>query len=736
MFLLGFLCLYLNPLDAFDEVFTEQNLPKEYSEDTNFESESPIEYLRSRPDKFIHRRLHNLLQIGNNNRQVRDQDQPLLVKVTDVQPNQYYSWNHGWLVEIEQLSSTNVSEPSQNAPIIEVKRNEIESYMLGSPKFNVSSGLHSTLHESQYDNTRKFRRYLQSADGSKIRVVKSHDRHKREVYLIDGDVKHLIDGMGTLTGLGYSFPDIVGISDSELSHFSVGDSVNLDTLSADLRTRYAKPGSEAAKASVGQTQPQIQTHERTHEGSSKDQTGTSEAQQSQPSQSHDSHTHLENVWSRFVQEHSIAKRASIPNRHYKIYYAIFAGRRQFMNVTLKYLDVLLQERLIDEVHIWDFVSTDEQDKCSDSLFLENYVRNTEVSGYILFKRSRFDFKRMVYNLNHGYLWGSFYSHYQTNRRYKNDDIFIKGDDDIVFIDVAHFHKFTEAIASRTYNQSIHFPNIINNDVGFAIQAKRIDSPVLKSYYEHYERIGINFDEGMNTFYKTPHDGWHHPSWDHLDYYEVFPLTGWDAGTFSNGEFAADIHNLFLQNPLHFITRSRGLHMNATRFVEASRRISVNMFGTTFQNARDVMYNFLTNYCCDDEGFIGMWPSISGFRHVIDTALTVSHMSFKPQKKAKDLSLQNEQYNRIGELMLKEYSIPRTTDFESKLLSYNSIVMDGSLIKIDSRKSDGNTVYLIESCQRRPFASRQAFANRGYDMANVIALPSDFVLNIPEGKEVE
>jgi hypothetical protein len=441
-------------------------------------------------------------------------------------------------------------------------------------------------------------------------------------------------------------------------------------------------------------------------------------------------------WSQFIHDHSINPSRQNSPRKYKIYIAIFAGRHEYMSVTLKYLDVLLQEKLIDEVHIWDFVASNDQSKCVDSIFLENYVRNTEISGYVLFKRPRFDYLRNIYNMDSGYLWGSFYSHYEKNRRYKNDDIFIKCDDDIMFMDVAKFQKFTDGIASRLYNNSIHFPNIINNDVGFAIQTKRLDSPMLQAYYEWYERAGINFEEGLNTFFKTPRDGWHHPAWDHLDFYEVTPLTTWDIGTFHNGQFAADIHNMFLQDPLRFITLSLGKHKNAPRYVQISRRISVNMFGTTFQNAREVLHQFLTSYCCDDEGFIGIWPSISGFRHVIDTSFTIAHMSFYAQKEVKDLTLQKNQYNRLGELILAHYGIPRTADFETKLLSYSSIMVEGSLVKIDSRKSDGKTIYMIASCQRRPFASLQALSSRGYDTSQAIAISRDFMMTIPEGPAIE
>jgi len=109
---------------------------------------------------------------------------------------------------------------------------------------------------------------------------------------------------------------------------------------------------------------------------------------------------IENTLNRFVREHK-HKHEAADKRNYKIYYAIFAGRKKFMRIHLKYLDVLLQEGLIDEVHIWDFVQQIKMenghyiypDACADSMFLENYVRNTEIPGYMLFKRPRLDWDR-------------------------------------------------------------------------------------------------------------------------------------------------------------------------------------------------------------------------------------------------------------------------------------------------------------------------------------------------------
>lgn len=447
---------------------------------------------------------------------------------------------------------------------------------------------------------------------------------------------------------------------------------------------------------------------------------------------------IENTFNRFVKEHK-RKHDAANKRNYKIYYAIFAGRNQFMRIHLKYLDVLLQEGLIDEVHVWDFVQQIKMengryvypDSCVDSMFMENYVRNTEVSGYVLFKRPRLDWDRGDMTLKNGYLWGSFYAHYLENRRYKDNDIFIKGDDDIVFVDVAHFSKFTEGISSRAYNQSIHFPNIINNDVGFAIQAKRVESAKLLEYYEQYERDGVDFEQRMASFYEKPELGW-----DAFEFSKVVPVSNWDTGTYTNAELAKDIHNLFLHDPKRFIAQSRGTHVNAPRFVPVSRRISINMFGSVFEVARVFLQDFVHVHCCDDEGFVGLWPSMSGNRHIVDTSFTVSHLAFHDQKLKEDFHSQIIQYNRIADLLLKEYNILRKSSFEESLLSLSYNLKEGTVIRLDESSPEGKDIYMIQSCRKRKFTSFRSFIDLGYNSINILPLRRDFFFSIPDGPNLE
>ena len=91
--------------------------------------------------------------------------------------------------------------------------------------------------------------------------------------------------------------------------------------------------------------------------------------------------------------------------------------------------------------------------------------------------------------------------------------------------------------------------------------------------------------------------------------------GWAEGWFSRGDFADKVHSLFLKDPTVF----QNSHFSKeTRFVHFKRRISINMFAARFGLVREAFSLFLHDQCCDDEGFMGKWPSLSHSDHIIDT----------------------------------------------------------------------------------------------------------------------
>jgi hypothetical protein len=47
-------------------------------------------------------------------------------------------------------------------------------------------------------------------------------------------------------------------------------------------------------------------------------------------------------------------------------------------------------------------------------------------------------------------------------------------------------------------------------------------------------------------------------------------------------------------------------------------------------ARRAFKIFLNEYCCEDEGFLGRWPSMIHSDHIIDTQFAVVHFAFGRQ----------------------------------------------------------------------------------------------------------
>jgi len=332
------------------------------------------------------------------------------------------------------------------------------------------------------------------------------------------------------------------------------------------------------------------------------------------------------------------------NQPPRVYYTIFAGRREFMAIHLKYTDMLLAAKLVTEVHIWDFAPV------LVSFDIGEFIRRTPRDGYRLFRRRLRDVKYIGGKLNEGYVFQSYYTHYSSNERYQPSDVIVKADDDIVFLDILHFEKYVSNISYSSF----HFPNIVNNDVSFVIQAKRRVHPLLPRLLEAYEGSGADLYARMSTFITSTANA------SALSIYSICPITtlycvdgeGGDrwGGLFESGIIARALHSVFLEDPSGFIRRSRS---KGTRYVQVARRVSINMFAVRISLFREAFTLFLTpENCCDDEGYIGKWASMSGAKHIIDTHFTVVHFAFGPQRilYAGNLTLDLSKYAMLSKAM--------------------------------------------------------------------------------------
>jgi hypothetical protein len=127
----------------------------------------------------------------------------------------------------------------------------------------------------------------------------------------------------------------------------------------------------------------------------------------------------------------------------KVILTCFAGRRRYLEILYKYIDRLK----LDEVHIWD------------------YTRDPEDTVWL-----RANTKYQIMTPQDKSTWKDYYMYYTTDK-YQPDDIIIKCDDDIVFIDVDQFDTFIENRRKDT-KSLLAFAGIINNRVCGLNQAEQ------------------------------------------------------------------------------------------------------------------------------------------------------------------------------------------------------------------------------------------------------------------------
>jgi hypothetical protein len=326
----------------------------------------------------------------------------------------------------------------------------------------------------------------------------------------------------------------------------------------------------------------------------------------------------------------------------RVFLAIFAGRRQYLEILRGYLDVLLDQELIDEIHLWDFTRDPVDQKY---LFLlershEKYkIMHTMRRGELLDEDNRIE------------NWLSFYRYYSSEEHITDQDILIKCDDDIVYLDIESFQTFLTVIRTQSSSHlpspslsssssaspphsssppssapppsssapecNLFFPNIVNNDVCAYLQTQSSVHNLLPS---------SDIDEKAFA-YANPE-----------------PLTGVTqyVSWYHNPSKALEIHTDFLSDPMKY------RHMAPpSSFPQASSsdlptppsstvipwysRISINFFGAMGANIRH-SFRLLTENSRDDERYLTseILPILHKANCIVPSFL-VSHFSFHAQR---------------------------------------------------------------------------------------------------------
>jgi hypothetical protein len=268
----------------------------------------------------------------------------------------------------------------------------------------------------------------------------------------------------------------------------------------------------------------------------------------------------------------------------RVLFTIFAGRKRYLSILKLYLDSLLKLNTITEVHLWDYCIDKEDSEYLKSICLENprYIIKTPEKIYSSF---------------------NYYYYYYSVLKCNDEDILIKCDDDIVYIDIEAMSYFIKEIKSG----GIYYPNIVNNDICAYIQQQHnihnlFDLPVNKKFYG---------DSGE-------------------------PFTNW----YQNTEKAIAIHTLFLKDTGKFKIHAPNIPFKG--------RISINMFGGNFRSIRGP-FKKLHETDLMDEIYMAHKNYVDNNTYTfIVPILTISHFSFRFQTPDILDSLFLKQYRELAE----------------------------------------------------------------------------------------
>ncbi|PNH10540.1 hypothetical protein TSOC_002728 [Tetrabaena socialis] len=207
----------------------------------------------------------------------------------------------------------------------------------------------------------------------------------------------------------------------------------------------------------------------------------------------------------------------------KVIVTCFAGRQGYLSILYEYLAILVRDGLVHEVHLWNY-TRDEQD--------EIWIRSGRFNKYNL---PQFTVKEPPSKGD----WSNYYQYYAANQdALFDDDVLIKLDDDVVYIDVAGFAAFIDR-RRKEKNHLFAFPNIINNGVC--------------AYYQTMY--------GFTAGYFEP---------DELPYDTFY------GRVVTDGVLAKRLHEMFLSNVQGFTSRARSLAQPVVVH-KMGDRISINFF---------------------------------------------------------------------------------------------------------------------------------------------------------------
>jgi hypothetical protein len=310
----------------------------------------------------------------------------------------------------------------------------------------------------------------------------------------------------------------------------------------------------------------------------------------------------------------------------KVIVTVFAGRKNRLELLMKYLKLALYLNIIQEIHLWDYCRNEE-----DRIHLLSYI-HPEEGIYLKTRSSTRKF------------WTDFYEYYGQYGRTHPKDIILKCDDDITFIDLFRLPYFLDLIESRGGGEDddnvpgVLFANIINNGVA--------------AYFQQ---------QLLNILPKS------------LDDYE-YPVEGMCGTLWESAEKAKKLHDYFLSNWESIIRPNTnhtsntievgldGVSMNTSLPTEEKNvyylpellpiesRFSINFFGMVGRH-----WSRLKAAGYDDEFDITVGlVKYNVLKNFLATNFFVSHLSFMPQTPGIEETDLLERYHVLYEEYVRKY----------------------------------------------------------------------------------
>lgn len=330
-----------------------------------------------------------------------------------------------------------------------------------------------------------------------------------------------------------------------------------------------------------------------------------------------------------------------------IKFCVFAGRKSNIQILHKYIEILLNENIINEYHIFDF-TRNLKDK--ENLLIE-YIRLNKIYINRIFI---YNYDQDLNIENNQFDWSPFYKKISKKKFYKNSTI-IKCDDDILFIDV---YGLKNAINERIKDKKsfIIHSNCINNNVCTYFQKDLFNS----------------ITEKLN----------------------IYPKGGILGSTFENPTLSYIIQYQFLKDCLNDINNIKKYFL---KDIYINTRISINFI---LLNGEDCKYFKNTSF--NDEYELSSYYPEKFLRpnKIIGNFITC-HYSYSLQEnllsKKKDIKMMYEKlynkYNQVYKNLNINFINENLNNFKINKLSHNKFYVSNNLYKKYSITTNEKNLYI-------------------------------------------